>query len=91
MEIVWSAQAEQDLESVVEFIARDNLNAALEIDALLQNSAERLSSFPCQGKPGRVPGTRELVAHEHYILVYVISAEVIQIAAALHFSRQWHL
>ena len=91
MEIIWSAQAEQDLESIVEFIARDNVNAALEIDALLQNSAERLSAFPCQGKPGRVPGTRELVADEHYILVYVVSAEVIHIAAVLHSSRQWPL
>ncbi len=89
MEIIWSAQAEQNLADIVEFVALDNLNAALELDVLLQNAAEGLRVFPHQGKPSRVPGTRELVAHEHYILIYALAVETIHILAVLHSSRQW--
>ena len=89
MDIVWTAQAEQDLETIVEFIARDNVRAALEMDLLLQNAAEGLAEFPRKGKPGRVPGTRELLAHEHYCLVYTVDADAIHILAVPHTSRQW--
>jgi len=88
MEVIWSERAEQDLASIVEFIARDNVRAALEMDRILQNAAGGLAVFPRKGKPGRVPGTRELVAHEHYILVYRLTDEVVYIVAALHSSMR---
>ncbi|MCL2123115.1 MAG: type II toxin-antitoxin system RelE/ParE family toxin [Desulfovibrionaceae bacterium] len=89
MEVIWSEQAEQSLASIVEFIAKDNVRAALEMDILLQNAAEGLVIFPHKGKPGRVPGTRELVAHEHYILVYRLTDNAVYIVSVLHASMLW--
>jgi len=89
MNVAWSLQAEQDLTAIVEFIAKDDIQAALEIDVLLQEAAERLIPFPGKGKPGRVPGTRELIAHAHYILVYTLTGDAIHIVTVLHTSRQW--
>lgn len=89
MKIVWAEPAEQDLDTIVEHIAKDNLQAALDMDDLLRDCADRLVSFPKKGKPGRVPGTREFVAHRNYILVYVVTSDAIQIVAVLHAARLW--
>jgi plasmid stabilization system protein ParE len=89
MEVLWSQGAEQRLASIVEFIARENVRAALEMDVLLQNCADGLGIFPRKGKPGRVPGTRELVAHEHYILVYRLADDAVYIVTVLHTSQCW--
>lgn len=69
MNLVWSEPAEEDLDAIVEYIAQDNLQAALDMDSLLRDTADRLILFPEKGKPGRIPGTRELIVHKNYILV----------------------
>ena len=89
MKVIWSASAEGDLDTIVEYIAKDNLQAALEMDDRLRDSADGLAVFPEKGKPGRFPGTREFVAHKNYILVYVIAPDAIQIVTVLHSARQW--
>ena len=89
MDVIWSAVAETDLESIVDYIAKDNFEAALAMDDLLRYAANELAFFPKKGKPGRFPGTRELVAHEHYLLVYTVTAESIHIVTVLHTSRKY--
>jgi toxin ParE1/3/4 len=42
------------------------------------------------GRPGRVPGTRELViAHMPYIVPYRVRGEAIQILRVYHSARRW--
>ena len=59
------------------------------MDSLLREAADSLILFPEKGKPGRIPGTRELIVHKHYTLVYVVAPDTVQIVAVLHSSRQW--
>lgn len=89
MKIVWAEPAEEDLGAIVEYIAKDNLQAALDMDSLLRDAADGLIVFPEKGKPGRIPGTRELIAHKNYTLVYVVAPDAIQIVTVLHSARQW--
>ena len=88
MKVIWSDFAEDDLDRIVGYIANDNLKAALELDDLLRSSANGLAAFPEKGRPGRFPGTRELVVHKNYILVYVIAPDGIKIVTVLHPARQ---
>ncbi|MDR2573577.1 MAG: type II toxin-antitoxin system RelE/ParE family toxin [Desulfovibrio sp.] len=89
MKVDWSEPAEEDLDAIVEYIARENLQAALDMDGLLRNSADELAVFAERGKPGRIPGTRELIVHKNYILVYVLTPDAVQIVTVLHAARQW--
>ena len=89
MKLVWSPRSESELAAIVDYIAVDNLDAALELDYHITSSAERLMDFPKMGKLGRIEGTRELIVHEHYILVYEIEGKELRVLSVLHASRQW--
>jgi len=91
MRVVWTEPAEEDRERIIFFIAQDNPQAALEMDDLFTDAAESLAAFPVRARPGRVSGTRELVVHRNYILVYGCDEAIgtIYIKAVLHASRQW--
>jgi len=87
----WTELAEEQKDHIVDYIALDNIPAAAAMDILIENSAESLIPQPEKGRPGRVPGTRELVFHEHYMLIYKYSFEtgIVSILNVLHTSRQW--
>ena len=61
----------------------------LALDALLSESAARLTDHPQLGRPGRVAGTRELVAHRNYLLVYDVVTDTVRVLRILHAARQW--
>lgn len=47
-------------------------------------AADSLASFPRRGRPGRVAGTRDLVAAWPYVTVHEVGAEAVSIL------RIWH-
>ncbi|MGN6821120.1 MAG: type II toxin-antitoxin system RelE/ParE family toxin [Sphingomonas sp.] len=56
---------------------------------LFEEAAERLPLDPYSCRPGRVPGTREVVVHPNYVLVYRVGAETIDVLALLHARQQY--
>ncbi|WP_420856699.1 type II toxin-antitoxin system RelE/ParE family toxin [Variovorax beijingensis] len=46
-------------------------------------------STPLLGRAGQIPGTRELIPHESYRLVYEVRADTIWILTLVHTARQW--
>jgi addiction module RelE/StbE family toxin len=89
MNLVWTRPARADRREIFEFIAADTVRAARQMDLLFAEKARILTSFPEIGRTGRVPGTRELLAHRHYFLVYRVREDTVQILRLLHTSRQW--
>jgi plasmid stabilization system protein ParE len=41
------------------------------------------------GRPGQIPGTRELIPHESYRVVYEVQADTVWILALVHTARLW--
>lgn len=89
MRLIWTPQALQDRADVWDYIAEDNPLAAVRMDELFSTAATRLIEHPKLGRPGKIQGTRELIPHESYRLVYEISAETIWILTLVHTARQW--
>lgn len=89
MTIVWLSTAEQDLDSLTDYIAQDNPKTALRIFDTIRKSIEKLALYPLAGREGRVEHTRELIVPQlPYIVVYRIVNEI-QILAVFHTSRKW--
>jgi len=90
MKIRWSPTAVSDLKAIRTYIANDNPTAARKIARRIQESVNRLVSFPLSGRIGRVQGTRELVVPgTSYIAAYRIQGEEVQITAVLHGRQRW--
>ena len=69
MKVVWTPEAQQDRADVWDYIADNNVRAAARVDELFSDAAARLAEHPNLGRPGKIPGTRELIPHENYRLV----------------------
>lgn len=91
MMVVWTPEAFQDRLDIWEYIAQDNQVAAAKMDELFSNAASLLADHPKLGKSGKTQGTRELVPHESYRLVYEVNGDTVWILALVHTSRQWPL
>lgn len=89
MRVVWTPEAQQDRADVWDYIAADNPRAAGRMDEIFSDAAARLIQHPMLGKPGKIPGTRELIPHESYRLVYQIDGETVWILTLVHTARLW--
>ena len=89
MKVVWTTEAHRDRADIWDYIATDNPRAAARIDELFSNAAAMLAEHPWLGRPGTIPGTRELIPHESYRLVYEIDDDTLWILTLVHTSRQW--
>jgi toxin ParE1/3/4 len=91
MKLVWAPQALQDLASLRAYIAEDNPAAAQRVaSSIVRVVNDGLPRHPDIGRPGRVPGTRELVIpRTPFIVPYRVRANTIVILGAYHGARRW--
>ena len=91
MIIDWSQRAADDLASLRTFIAEDDPAAAQRVALHIIHSVEDLlSSQPQMGRPGRVPGTRELIVpRTSYIVPYRVRDNRIEVVRVYHGARRW--
>lgn len=89
MKLVWTYSAYADRQAIREYFLQHSPAAGLALDELLSKKAELLAEYPHLGRFGRVAGTRELVVHRHYVLIYDLVGDVIRILRVLHTGRQW--
>lgn len=90
MELRWLRTALRNLDQAAAYIARDDPSAATRMVARIRAAVAHLATHPAMGRPGRVPGTRELVvAGTRYIVPYRIQRGRVEIIRVLHSTQQW--
>ena len=89
MRVVWASAAEQDRADIIDYISQDNPLAAIRMDELFAEAADRLAEHPHFGKAGLISGTRELIPHESCRLVYEVQDNTVWILALVHTARMW--
>jgi len=90
MKAVWSRRAIGHLVALSEYIGRDSeQNAALVAQRILR-SVDLLTKQPEMGRPGRVPGTRELVVPDTpYVIPYRLRCGRLELIAVFHGRQRW--
>ena len=90
MQIRLTRSATRDLDAIEAYIAEDNPSAAVRTVLRVLEAIEGLAEFPNVGRPGRVPGTRELVVSgTPFIAVYKVEANILWVARVLHGAQRW--
>ena len=91
MRLRWTRLAERDLDGVAQYIEADNPSAAARVVLEIIDQVETLiPQHPAIGRPGRVPGTRELVIRGlPYIVPYRIRDNRVELLRVLHTARRW--
>jgi toxin ParE1/3/4 len=87
--IVWRATAIEKLSKIVRFIAEHNPTGASNIKSLIEQSVLPTAEHPYLFRPGRVKGTREIVAHPNYVVVYRVMMDRIEVLAVVHARQQY--
>jgi toxin ParE1/3/4 len=90
MKVVWSPRAVRHLVALRKYIEQDSeQNAALVAQRILK-SVELLQTQPNMGRPGRLPGTRELVVPDTpYVIPYRVRHEQLELIAVFHGRQRW--
>ncbi len=87
--LFWVDMAEYARDTAIEYIARDNLRAALDQFDEIDKQTMRLLKHPGLGRPGRVKGTRELsITRTSFVVTYRIICENVQILRFRHTSQK---
>lgn len=87
--ITWKKQAINDLIKIGKKIALDSPVNAAKMVTLVEDKITPLSAHPNLGRVGRQRGTRELVAHENYIVIYRVLETSVEILRVKHTAQQW--
>ena len=78
-----------DRDRIFDHIAEDNPQAALDLDTLFEQKADRLIDQPELYRAGRKRGTREMVVHPNYMVIYRVSKNTVEILRVKHSTQQW--
>lgn len=90
MRLTWSAFALADRDAVFTHIEADSPRAAIAVDEHIAQAVLRLVEFPESGRPGRGPGTRELVIpRTPDVAAYALTRDRIRILRVLHGAQMW--
>ena len=89
MRIVWLRAAVRNLGEQLEYIGERNPPAADRLAGKIATTVASLADNPHRGRPGRVPGTRELVIpNTPYIVVYTLERDYVRIHRVLHGAQR---
>ena len=87
--IRWRARALEDLQAIVAYIAQYNPVAADALRERIEAAVLPLSEHPYLFRSGRVAGTREVVAHPNYIVVYRVLTDCVEVVSVMHAAREY--
>jgi toxin ParE1/3/4 len=89
MKIIWTPAAAQDRAQIWDYLHAANPKAAIDMDHRFSEAVCRISENPLIGRTGIVSGTREIIPHSSYRIVYQPEREGIWIMALVHTARVW--
>ena len=88
MLVEWRPLARAQLSEILEYISDRNIVAASELYKNIEAAISALPQHPYLYRFGRVPGTREIVVHPNYLVVYRVTNRI-EIVTVLHARQEY--
>ena len=89
MRVKWLRKAVSNLDEEATYIAADDPAAARLVVKRVLEAVSQLEQQPDLGRPGRVPGTRELVVLKtRYLVPYRVHSNTVEVLRVFHTSRR---
>ena len=88
-DVEWRQTARADLLAIIDYLSDDNPDAAQQLKDDIEARIAGLPAGPRLYRPGRMPGTREMVVRPNYVVVYAELGRVIAVLRILHAAQQW--
>ena len=92
MKIIWSPTARTKTKEILEYIAKDNPDAALTLIDQFETKVEKLKHNPESGRvlsETKNDKIREIVVHKNYGVIYEITVDTIEILTVRHFRQDF--
>lgn len=90
VKLEWKPLAEQDKALIIDYLAEESPQVAIEQGDEIEHQVERLVEHPQLGRPGRIRGTRELVINRTpYIVAYRVTSTTITVLRVIHGAQRW--
>lgn len=86
--VKWRPEAISALTEIIDYIEQYNPASATSLHRTIVTATEGLSSMPYGFKQGRLSGTREMVVHPNYLVVYRV-IEQVEILTVLHTRQEF--
>ncbi|BBU29483.1 addiction module antitoxin [Burkholderia sp. THE68] len=87
LQVVWTQTARLDFLEIIRYIAERSPSAARTIKNAIQAAPQSAAIAPYLYRHGRIPGTREIVVHPNYVVIYAVETDRIEVLNVLH-ARQ---
>lgn len=78
-----------DLRAIRAWMAKDSPAAAAAMWSLIDEQVAKLADSKFPRRRGRVAGTRELVAHENYIVVFIEDDTTVTVLNVMHVKQKY--
>ena len=88
MLVEWRPEARAELLQILDYIGNRHLVAASELLQAIEAVTSALPEHPYLYRMGRVSGTREIVVHPNYLVVYRVT-DRLEILAVVHARREY--
>ena len=89
MRVKWLRKAVSNLDEEATYTAADDPAAARRVVKRVLDAVSQLEQQPDLGRPGRVPGTRELVVlNTRYLVPYRVHGNTVEVLRVFHTSRR---
>ena len=89
--LAWRPSARRRLDHLIliQYIADRDRAAAARLSARILEAIRMAREHPEMYRVGRMPNTREIVAHPNYIVVYTVLPDRIRVVSVLHARQKY--
>lgn len=88
MLVEWRPEARAALYEILDYIDEQNPAAAEALYGAIEDAVTALPQHPYLYRYGRIAGTREIVVHPNYLVVYRVT-DRIEVVTVLHARQQY--